>query len=539
MGMKYPGLLLLFLLPALIGIASGAIYVENATVFNFSLNVTSTGLNSSMDSVQPRIFTEHIDSILGQSLSTPSLELNNSLSSVRPRIFTEGLNSILKYNLDTAPILIDLQISDLVPENGSLISSNNVQFSWRTTFNSTTELYIKNDDEVSYTFYAGDNGTFHSVMIDNLTRNKWYSYYVSSGSLTSEQRRFYIENGIEFSQKSYYFTIERDYSQQVTVSVRNTDIKSHKLLISTDNPFNDLILGFIGNGSQDQEVMLNPGESKNVIFSIFAQDALLSDYRFQITLNSTDLGIYDHAIVNLKVRQPNINYTVAEIGSDQYTLAKTYKVNNNGDRITDFSIFAEGELANKVMFKPTISHANIGSGESLTFKLVPILESNDAITGTINVTGAGKYQTTAVNFSQSGGKTLYTSVLSDVTICLGTNSWYCTNRPNIKNSLYLPSGFNSSDVKAAVLAINFTLPWGETVYRNHDVNISLNGHPVKSLIDTIPNGLYLIPIDPSYLNYGSNGTGANQINIDTVHLNGGHYVVATNIEIRLRLNKIT
>ncbi|HYN44534.1 MAG TPA: hypothetical protein VER35_00905, partial [Candidatus Limnocylindrales bacterium] len=115
MGIKYPGLLIVFLLPALIGIASGAIYVENATVFNFSLNTTPTELNSSIDSVQPRIFTEHIDYIFDPSLTTPSLELYNSLNTVRPRIFTEHIDSILDPSLTTPSLELNNSLSAVRP----------------------------------------------------------------------------------------------------------------------------------------------------------------------------------------------------------------------------------------------------------------------------------------------------------------------------------------------------------------------------------------------------------------------------------------
>lgn len=114
MGIKYPGLLI-FLLPALISSASGAIYVENASVFNFSLNTTSTGLNNSIDSVQPRIFTENIDSMLGPNLSKPSLELNNSLNIVRPRIFTEHIDSIIGPNLTNPSLELNNSLNAVRP----------------------------------------------------------------------------------------------------------------------------------------------------------------------------------------------------------------------------------------------------------------------------------------------------------------------------------------------------------------------------------------------------------------------------------------
>jgi hypothetical protein len=430
-------------------------------------------------------------------------------------------------------------ISELLPEHNSHLGSTSVQFSWRTNLESSSDLFIKRQDETTYSHYTGNAGIFHAITIDNLLRNTWYNFYVSSGSKESEVRSIYIDNGIVFTQKSYNFNIERDYSQQATVTVQNTDSEPHSLLVSVNNPYDDLIVGFIGDGSHDQEITLDPGESRDVILSIFAMDAMLSEYQLQIDLNSIDSNVNDHAVVNLNVRQPNIDFTVTEIGVDPYTLTKTFQVTNNGDRITDFTIFAEDGLEDRVLFKPAIIHANVGSGESLTFKLVPLLESDTPITGFINATGAGNYERIAVDFSQSGGKTLFTSVLSDVNICMGTNSWYCTNRPNIRNTLSIPPGFDSSDVEAAVLAVDFSLPWSESYYRNHNVDISLNGHHVKSLNDIVPNGLYLIAVDPSFLNYGSGGTGVNQIDINTKHLNGGHYVVATNIEFRLKLKQLT
>jgi len=430
-------------------------------------------------------------------------------------------------------------ISELLPEHDSYLGSTSTQFSWRTNLESSSDLFIKQQDETSYSHYTGNAGTFHSITADNLLRNTWYDFYVSSGSKESEVRSIYVDNGIEFTQKSYNFNIERDYSQQATVTVQNTDSEPHSLLVSLNNPYDNLIVGFIGDGSQDREITLDPGESRDVTLSIFAQDAMLSQYQLQIDLNSIDSNVNDHAVVNLNVRQPNVDFSVTEIGADPYTLTKTFQVTNNGDRITDFSIFAEDGLEDGVLFKPAIIHANVGTGESLTFKLVPLLESDTPITGFINATGAGHYEKIAVDFSQSGDKSLFTSVLSDVTICMGTNSWYCTNRPNIKNTLSIPPGFDSSDVEAAVLVIDFSLPWSESSYRNHNVDISLNGHLVKSLNGVVPNGLYLIPIDPSFLNYGSGGLGVNQIDISTTHLNGGHYVVATNIEFRLKLNQLT
>ncbi len=115
MGIKYPGLLLVFLLPAFISGASAALYVENASVLNLNLNTTSVGLNSSLNSVHPRIFTEDVDSLLGQHLNTTPSTLNSSLNFVRPRIFTEQLDATLRNNLINTPNALNISLTQVRP----------------------------------------------------------------------------------------------------------------------------------------------------------------------------------------------------------------------------------------------------------------------------------------------------------------------------------------------------------------------------------------------------------------------------------------
>ena len=115
MGIKYLGLLLVFLLPALISGASAAIYVENASAFDFSLNAAPVGLGSSLDGIAPRIFTEDIDSLLGQNLLDSPAGLDNSLTAVRPRIFTEDIDSLFGHNIIDTPAELDSSLNTVRP----------------------------------------------------------------------------------------------------------------------------------------------------------------------------------------------------------------------------------------------------------------------------------------------------------------------------------------------------------------------------------------------------------------------------------------
>lgn len=83
----------------------------------------------------------------------------------------------------------------------------------------------------------------------------------------------------------------------------------------------------------------------------------------------------------------------------------------------------------------------------------------------------------------------------------------------------------------AFLVVNFDLPWDRSTYRKHNVLILINGHPVAKLIDVIPEGRYVFPVDPTRLNYVPGGVSNNNIHFSTRHMNGGHYLIAADFKI--------
>jgi hypothetical protein len=73
----------------------------------------------------------------------------------------------------------------------------------------------------------------------------------------------------------------------------------------------------------------------------------------------------------------------------------------------------------------------------------------------------------------------------------------------------------------------------------HDVTIKINGHVVAIMNSTIPEGLYIFPIELGYLNFGTDrGVAENTIEFDTRHLNGGHYVVTATSRVFVRLKDL-
>jgi|GEM_PF-903915 len=95
----------------------------------------------------------------------------------------------------------------------------------------------------------------------------------------------------------------------------------------------------------------------------------------------------------------------------------------------------------------------------------------------------------------------------------------------------LPEG--DPNVRASCFVSLFGLPWDRKEYKPHDVHVKINGTPVASLIETIPEGRYLFPFDPRLVRYGPGAE--NEVALDTVHLHGGHYVVSTDFSVLQRV----
>jgi hypothetical protein len=419
-------------------------------------------------------------------------------------------------------------IHNLQPKDGASLGSDDVTFSWDTYINATTKIYLKSEGETDYTTYTGAEGQIHTVIVSNLARNKNYSYYAEStstcGTNTSSVRTFYIGNGICFTKDVYDFTVERDVEVPTT--------------------YDDLVLGFVGAGSQDNIIPLNPGKSKDITLAVHLQDAMNEEYEFMANLTSSkgDETLTDTARIKIHVHVPRIDYEIEEIGVDEITLMKTFRLTNKGDPITDLTISVADNLKENAYIEPVIEHYRLDEGASIEFNVVPILSSPDfqpaspipPVEGDISVNAAGIEAKKQVCFTVPEGKQPYKATVSSPgVIYLGhVKSYHCNNKPNIKFPFKIPPEIKDK-VRDDPLIIKFSAPGWEV--KPHDIYISINGHEVGSLINTIPEGYYKFDVDPSFLIYPERGVANNYIELHTVHQNGGHYLVSSDVEVRLNL----
>jgi hypothetical protein len=214
------------------------------------------------------------------------------------------------------------------------------------------------------------------------------------------------------------------------------------------------------------------------------------------------------------------------VGEDNHTLAKTYDVHNYGDTMTDLMVYADDAIKSNVTFNPVINHGKLDDWASVTFEVIPTLYANFSnISGLVYAKDPETVVSAEYAGSVSEGSGVFPVLIDDGELCVDTSDWYCTNRPNIGVRFGLPWFYDDLDVYDGELFTSFT-PYSGV--QPHSVFFGMNGLQIGGLENMVPSGLYNFSFPGSYLHGGSNVLG-----INTVHLNGGHYVVTPDMRVRL------
>ncbi len=93
---------------------------------------------------------------------------------------------------------------------------------------------------------------------------------------------------------------------------------------------------------------------------------------------------------------------------------------------------------------------------------------------------------------------------------------------------------NFPAVESAWLQVDFRLRTPRTLYKPHDLSILVNGVEVVAQTGVIPEGTYLVPIDPALLHVDENGLAHNMIGLRTRHMNPGSYQTAADFRLLAR-----
>jgi len=354
--------------------------------------------------------------------ATPYTYLSSNITAVS----TTGKSVSSKLNIY---LMKGNEIQGLLPANGSKFGTASPQISWRTPGNSTAAVYYREAGAATYTLVAGNTGTYHAVVIPNLTRGRWYEFIASSsnsyGTVNSSPRHIYIDNGVSFTSKVYSSVVNRDYNQLIRIEIVNTDSVGHRILARLNNTYDDLIIGFVGSGA-DAELYLNPRAAATLTIAAHLQDSRRTSYQLPIYLTTVDgSNLTDYATLNLTVHIPVINFTIRDLGMNTTTLERMYAVENYGDTLTDFSVSLEGD-ATYLTMEPVMEHVYLRSGGVVRFSVKPDLSAyihDNCLTGgivngtrecsftgfnyTLRARGAGVQKTIGGSITLPPGKHLY------------------------------------------------------------------------------------------------------------------------------------
>jgi subtilase family serine protease len=477
----------------------------------------------------------------------------------------------------------------LMPETGIKTGSTTIVFTWNSGIEGTSRVLIKPEGGVWPEQGYGDDVpvTNHKVKVENLTRGTTYVWKALStgtgGTYESEERTLVIDAGISFDKNEYEFTVEKAYNQKATLKVKNNDIVPQLLNLSIENPYDDLILGFMGGGSSDYPVPVNAGFSQNVDLALHLQDATVPEYNIVAKITSKrGTEILESSVpVKIKVIVPIIDYEIIEVESNPVTLVKKFKVTNKGDLITDFNILFGADIREAVVVTPDVTHYQLQPNETFYFHAIPLLghpifqekfgasntvttvnakgekvtalASNRRVTCSVGgmVRGLGRPRDPGMHksmgskscqilasaipdssFNAPDGTTPRSAKLPRLNYKAEAKTWHCTNRPIVSVDVPVPP----MDVDDDPLYIDFT-PSSSWEQKPHDVYVYLNDHLIASYKNQIPVGTKKIEFDPSILKIPKAGIAKNRVDIRTVHMNGGHYVVSSNVRFKMRLGE--
>lgn len=101
-----------------------------------------------------------------------------------------------------------------------------------------------------------------------------------------------------------------------------------------------------------------------------------------------------------------------------------------------------------------------------------------------------------------------------------------------KEPVLMPSV--AGNVTDAWLVVHFGLRQPRDIYRPHDVDVFVNDIPVAQFRDTVPDGRYMLRLQPSQVFTSPGEQARNRVSIQSRHMNPGHYAVNSDYELILR-----
>lgn len=457
----------------------------------------------------------------------------------------------------------------LTPPDGAVLTGENVRITWTgQTFGDSRVRYRVKGSE-AWQEAVGQSARLRAVTLTGLEAGKPYEFQ-PLGASEGPVRTVTRVKGLAFSEARYGANIRRDYDQKVGISVRNNGDKPLKVRLECGKPADPLLLvGFVGEGSEDKPIDLGPGESRQFVLGISAQDVVSAEHRFPVRIVS-DTGLSDEAEVAVQVKLPHVELVWEDKGAAPGGQGRLYRLVNKGDNLTDLAVSAAD--ADKVSIYPTVRHGLLQAGQAQEFTVTP--QYYEGFTGvdtrliaqaldkkfeqayamqlapgesarriwlfpgetgpaldaaTEKQAIANAEQAASLNpesldwnrradpedtdrdgkpdrWSQRVGNVYWVGDDSDADGVIDFVHADIGDDGVFEYSAWKDaSGWRPTNLVEAWLEMGFTLPWSRDSYKEHDAEIVLNGMVIGRLKDAIPEGNFTFRIPPKALKFDDSG----------------------------------
>jgi hypothetical protein len=294
----------------------------------------------------------------------------------------------------------------LRPTDGSVVTGDDVVVQWvGTTFGRAAVRYRPVDTD-AWTTVEGERSQDRRIVLRDLEHDQQYEFQPLGGDEPGPVRIVKRVRGLAFGRDRYAATIERDYDQRLGVSVRNNGDEPLRLKLECGTPPEEsqLLVGFVGEGSEGAPVDLAPGEERDFMLVLSAQDVNTPKVSFPIRISS-DTGSVDEAEVSVDVNLPEVNLRFEEVASASSDLRRVFTLHNDGDGLTDLALRTDSA---DIHVSPMIDHGIFPRGDRLRIVVTPRLyEGFSSASGAIVASAVGEDVAQDVALSLPEGQSVY------------------------------------------------------------------------------------------------------------------------------------
>ena len=260
---------------------------------------------------------------------------------------------------------------DLQPADGASMSGNHVAVSWNgRSFGSGAARYRPTGSE-AWQEVRGQNARDRLVLLPDLEANKPYEVQPLGGGEPGPIVTVTRIKGLAFGQSRYAANIRRDYDQRLGISVRNHGDQPLQVRLECGKPPADsrLLVGFVGEGSEDRPLLLQSGEEREFLLALSAQDAMQPVVSFPLRIVS-DRGLCDEAEAVIAIQLPEVKLRWEDHGPLESGLGRKLRLHNDGDGLTDVRVVSGSQ---DLGLSPQLEHGFLPAGSALDFVARPRL----------------------------------------------------------------------------------------------------------------------------------------------------------------------